>query len=290
MKMPRAVTASAPRALPKRRAATVRSVAQLMDLTGRRAFVTGAAGHVGRMVCGTLAELGASVALADLDGGACERDAKTLMANARKIQAVPVSCNLSDEAATRRAIRTAIERLGGLEILVHCAAYVGTSQMGGWAAPLSEQSVAAWDAALRVNLTAAFILAQEAQTALSQSGQGSVIFISSIYGVSGPDFRLYEGTTMANPAGYGVSKGGLLQLTRHLATALAPRVRVNAISPGGIERGQPHEFQERYVQRTPMGRMASEEDLKGAVAYLASDLSSYVTGQNLMVDGGWTAW
>jgi len=95
---------------------------------------------------------------------------------------------------------------------------------------------------------------------------------------------------MANPSGYGASKGGLLQLMRHLATVLAPEVRVNAISPGGVWRQQPEAFHDRYRARTPLGRMATEEDLKGAAAYLASDLSSYVTGHNLIVDGGWTAW
>lgn len=95
---------------------------------------------------------------------------------------------------------------------------------------------------------------------------------------------------MANPVGYGVSKGGLLQLMRYLATMLAPRVRVNAIAPGGVWRNQPETFRSRYAARTPLERMASEEDLKGAIAYLASDLSAYVTGHNLVVDGGWTAW
>ncbi len=113
---------------------------------------------------------------------------------------------------------------------------------------------------------------------------------ASIYGMVGPDFSLYAGTSMGNPAAYAASKGGLLQLTRYLATALAPRVRVNAITPGGIVRGQPPAFIERYVAKTPLGRMATEEDFKGAIAYLASDLSRYVTGQNLVVDGGWTAW
>ena len=95
---------------------------------------------------------------------------------------------------------------------------------------------------------------------------------------------------MGNPAGYAASKGGLIQLTRWLATVLAPDVRVNAIIPGGIWRNQPETFREQYVARTPLGRMGAEEDLKGAAAYLASDLSAYVTGQNLIVDGGWTAW
>src|SRR5437870_1912890 len=114
--------------------------------------------------------------------------------------------------------------------------------------------------------------------------------IGSIYGVVGPDLALYEGTPLGNPAAYAASKGGLLQFTRWLATSLAPRVRVNMLSPGGVERGQAEQFRTRYVAKTPLARMATEEDFKGAVAYLASDLSAYVTGQNLIVDGGWTTW
>ena len=101
---------------------------------------------------------------------------------------------------------------------------------------------------------------------------------------------LYDGTDLGNPAAYAASKGGLLQLTRWMATVLAPSVRVNAITPGGIWRQQPDRFVRRYEASTPLGRMANEEDFKGAVAYLASDLSGYVTGHNLVVDGGWTIW
>jgi NAD(P)-dependent dehydrogenase (short-subunit alcohol dehydrogenase family) len=114
--------------------------------------------------------------------------------------------------------------------------------------------------------------------------------MGSIYGMVGPKWDLYEGTSMGNPAAYGASKGGLLQLTRYLATTMAPSVRVNMITPGGIFREQPQAFVHRYEAGVPLGRMASEEDLKGAVAYLASDLSAYMTGQNLVVDGGWTVW
>jgi NAD(P)-dependent dehydrogenase (short-subunit alcohol dehydrogenase family) len=106
----------------------------------------------------------------------------------------------------------------------------------------------------------------------------------------GPDLRLYEDTTLGNPAAYAASKGGLMQLTRWLATTLAPHVRVNSVTSGGVWRNQPKTFVERYIARTPLKRMATEEDLTGAVAYLASDLSAYVTGQNLVVDGGWTVW
>lgn len=267
----------------------MRSVATLMDLSGRRALVTGGTGHIGLAVGEALTELGATVGVLDLDADACRARADVLC-RSHPGSAVPIACDLGDEAATRDAVRRAIDTMGGLDVVVHCAAFVGTTDQPGWAVPFERQTVAAWDAALRVNLTAAFVLMQEARAALEQKARGSVILFGSIYGVVGPDLRLYEGTAMANPAAYAVSKGGLLQLTRYLATTLAPGIRVNAISPGGVWRSQPETFHRRYVARTPMGRMATEEDLKGAVAFLASELSAYVTGQNLMIDGGWTAW
>jgi NAD(P)-dependent dehydrogenase (short-subunit alcohol dehydrogenase family) len=177
-----------------------------------------------------------------------------------------------------------------LSILVNNAAFVGTSDLQGWAVPFESQTVETWRRALEVNLTAAFDLCRGLTPSLTASEGGAIINIGSIYGTFGPDWQLYEGTSMANPAAYAASKGGLIQLTRWLATTLAPAVRVNAISPGGIVRGQPQVFIDRYEERTPLGRMATEDDFRGAVAYLASDLSKYVTGHNLPVDGGWGVW
>jgi NAD(P)-dependent dehydrogenase (short-subunit alcohol dehydrogenase family) len=267
----------------------MRSISELMSLKGRKALLTGGAGHIGLALSQTLVELGAIVAIADLDKDECEKRADELneMGNG-KAWALPV--NLLDEQSTRQTVQAALRQQGGLDILIHCAAFVGTTNFPGWGVPFQQQSLTAWDAALRVNLSAAFILAQESHQALETSKHGSIIFVSSIYGMVGPDMSLYEGTAMTNPAGYGASKGALLQLARYLATVFAPEVRVNAITPGGVWRSQPEIFVNRYEKRTPMGRMGTEEDFKGAVAYLASDLSAYVTGQNLIVDGGWTAW
>ena len=114
--------------------------------------------------------------------------------------------------------------------------------------------------------------------------------MGSIYGILGPDLSLYDDTDLNNPAAYAASKGGLLQLTRWLATVLAPSVRANAVSPGGIERGQPEAFMSKYIARTPLKRMGCEEDFKGVIAFLASDMSRWVTGQNIVVDGGWSIW
>lgn len=267
----------------------MRQVKTLMDLSGRKALVTGGAGHIGFAAAQTLVELGADLTVLDLDGAACQESVATLSRPAKSgLFAVP--CDLTSEDETRAAIQESISLMGGLDILIHCAAYAGTTEVAGWAVPFEEQTIDAWDTAMRVNLTSAFTMVQEGRKALACSGHGSVIFFGSIYGTVGNDMRLYEGTDMESPAAYPASKGGLIQLARYLATFLAPRIRVNTISPGGVWRDQPEAFHERYVYRTPMGRMATEEDLKGAVAYLASDLSAYVTGHNLAVDGGWTAW
>ena len=205
---------------------------------------------------------------------------------------LPPALPATSSSPTRCAICPAefAERFGQIDIIVNCAAFVGTSGLEGWAVPFEQQSDKTWRRALEVNLTAPFVLVQAAAADLRVSGHGSVINISSIYGLSGPDWRLYEGTSLGNPAAYAASKGGLIQATRWLSTTLAPHVRVNAIAPGGVFRDTQEPFLSRYTARTPLGRMGREEDFMGAVAYLATDLSAYVTGQCLAVDGGWTVW
>ncbi len=247
-------------------------------MTGRTALVVGGAGHLGRVACQVLTEQGAEVASADLTA-----DPRTLAAQTFEV-------DLHDEDATRALVPTVLERFGRLDVLVHCAAYTGANALAGWATEFEDQSVAAWDRAHRVNTTSAFVLAQAARDALGSHGSGSIVLVSSIYATLAPDFRVYRGTGMHSPAGYGVSKAGLAQLMRYLSTLLAPTVRVNAMSPGGVWRDQPTAFVERYEHGTPLARMATEEDVAGAIAYLASDLSAYVTGIDLVVDGGRSVW
>jgi NAD(P)-dependent dehydrogenase (short-subunit alcohol dehydrogenase family) len=265
----------------------MRDLKTLMDMTGRRALITGGAGHLGRTMADSLAELGAEVLLVDVAGAPTQAVADEI-AERRGTTVTALNCDLEDADA-----RTALVDLvapGGLSVLVNNAAFVGTSGLTGWAEPFEGQSVATWRRALEVNLTAGFHLCQLFAPVLKDGPGGSIINIASIYGQWGPDYALYEGTAMANPAAYGASKGGLIQFTRWLSTTLAPQVRANVISPGGVARGQPESFVERYSARTPLRRMATEEDFRGAVAYLASDASAYVTGQVLQVDGGWGVW
>ena len=260
----------------------------LMHLKGRRALITGAAGGLGRVMATTLAELGADLVLLD-------RVETPLTELAAKIKAnwpVEIAFRHYDleSQAERDALIAGLLQEARLDILINNAAFVGTSDLKGWGVPFEEQSIETWRRAFEVNLTAAFHLCQGLAPLLQLGGHGSIINIGSIYGEYGPYWGLYEGTSMSNPAAYGASKGGLLQLTRWLATTMAPATRVNSISPGGIARGQPMAFVERYEARTPLGRMAIEDDFRGAVAFLASDMSGYMTGQNLLIDGGWGVW
>lgn len=267
----------------------MKSIREMMDLKGRVALVTGGAGHIGQAICETLAELGAAVVVLDIDQEATSTVAKKIHAE-YGVETNGLVVDLSVQSDVQAVPSRVVEQFGRLDILVNNAAFVGTSNLKGWVTPFREQLPETWRDAIEVNLTAPFVLIQASRAALAESGHGSVINVSSIYGLVAPDLKIYADTAMGNPAAYGVSKAGLLQLTRWLATVLAPEIRVNALTPGGVSRNQPQVFHERYCQRTPLQRMATEEDFKGAIAYLASDMSAYVTGQNLVVDGGWTIW
>lgn len=267
----------------------MRTIKELMNLSGRTVLVTGGTGFIGKAMIETVAELGANVVILDREIKEIN-DVADSITKKYGVTAIPLQVNLEDPEEVSKIKPFLEKQCESLDILINNAAFVGTSNIDGWVTPFEQQSVETWRRALEVNLTAAFELTQACTEMLRNSSHGSVINVASTYGVVGPDMSLYEGTSMGNPAAYAASKGGLIQLTRWLATTLGPDIRVNAISPGGIERGQPEVFQQRYVARTPLERMGIEEDFKGITAFLASDLSSYVTGQNILVDGGWTVW
>jgi NAD(P)-dependent dehydrogenase (short-subunit alcohol dehydrogenase family) len=266
-----------------------RTIHDLVSMKGRVSLITGGSGYIGQALARALAELGSDLVLLDRDDHDLAAVAKKLV-ELHGTRVEILKCDLECENELSSAPEWVEKTMGRLDVLINNAAFVGTSELQGWTSSFEEQSLSTWRRALEVNLTAAFALTQGCRALLKSSGHGSVVNIGSIYGVYGPDLSLYEGTSLNNPAAYAASKGGLLQLTRWLATVLAPEIRVNSISPGGVARNQPQSFVERYVARTPLGRMGREEDFKGAIAFLATDLSSWVTGQNIMVDGGWGVW
>lgn len=267
----------------------MQSIQQLMSLRGRVALITGGAGNLGYAMAESLAEARCSIILLDIDAKKTNKRAAAL-AKKYKLRCTAIIADLTNENAISFVPVEIMQKTKRLDILINCAALVGTSNLKGWAVPFAQQDLNTWRLALEVNLTSTFALVQACYPLLMRSKNGSIINIASIYGVLGPDMGLYAGTGMGNPAAYAASKGGLVQLTRWLATTLAPSVRVNSISIGGVFRNHKEPFLSRYVSKTPLQRMATNNDIKGAALFLASDLSQYVTGHNLMVDGGFSAW
>lgn len=265
------------------------TIKTLLNLKGRRALITGASGVLGRMMADTLAELGAELILVDLPGSELDGLVE-LIEEKWNVKSHYYYCNLEEQEQRTELLSFINTTFDELSILINNAAFIGASDLNGWSVSFEEQTVDTWRRAIEVNLTSVFELCKELTPLLKKSKGANIINIASIYGKYGPDWRLYDDTSMSNPAAYSASKGGLIQLTRWLATTIAPNVRVNAISPGGVFRNQPEQFVPRYESRTPLARMATEDDFRGAIAYLSSDMSSYVTGQNLEVDGGWGVW
>jgi len=266
----------------------MKSINQLMDMHDRKVLITGACGGLGTVFAETISELGGDLFLVDHPGSDFSALKEVLKEFDNKI--ICLHCDLENERDRKELIEKINSYNVPLNVLVNNAAFGGATELEGWITKFEDQTLNSWKRALEVNLTTAFDLSKELSPLLRKSGNGSIINIASIYGINGPDLSLYEDTPMGNPAAYAASKGGLIQLTRWLATVVAPEIRVNSISPGGVFRNQPKKFIDRYESKTPLCRMATEEDFKGIISYLSSDLSSYVTGENIVVDGGFTTW
>jgi NAD(P)-dependent dehydrogenase (short-subunit alcohol dehydrogenase family) len=264
---------------------SMRTIAALSSLKGRVALVAGGAGPSGRALAETFAELGAAVALLDRPGSGAEDLARSLT-DIYGVLATAIVADPGDEAAVRKAPQRVVDTCGRLDVLAVQPADLPAAGAG----PIEEQSAAAWRAGLEAGLTAPFLLIQQAVPALRASGKGSVVLLGGLATALGADPRRDDDADSTVPVAAAAAGGGLLQTMRWLAAALAPQVRVNAIVAGAAERSASAAVKRRIAARTPLGRMMSDEDLKGAAAYLASDLSAFVTGQCLTVDGGWSAW
>jgi NAD(P)-dependent dehydrogenase (short-subunit alcohol dehydrogenase family) len=258
-------------------------IRELFSLRDRVALVTGGAGRYGRQICQALAEAGATVIVASRNLEKCRAFAEELReANG---DASALRLDITHESSLLAASTEITSRWGKLDVLFNNAVAVK-------AARLSEHSSEDWARAMESNATALYRAMLVFGEVMACRGAGSIVNIASIYGMVSPDFRIYEGCSEStNPPSYGFVKAGMIQLTRYMAVYFAERgVRVNCISPGGLfSEAMPPRFVAEYVKRTPLRRMASANDLKGAALFLASDASAYITGQNLVVDGGYTA-
>lgn len=262
-----------------------RTVQELFDLSGRVAIVTGGAGLLGRQFSRALAEAGASVVIASRNQENCSEWAAQLCGAGYTAVALPL--DVTEPESSQALVASTLETFGRLDVLVNNAYTRGVP------APPEELSTAAWRTWIDAGLSGAFYCAQAAAHPMLAQGSGSIINIGSIYGVGGTDVRMYPPEVPVNAsAAYGAVKGGIVNLTRSLAVVWAAKgIRVNCISPGGFPGDTMNaEFAAAFQAKVPLGRMGNSTDLKGAVVFLASDASAYVVGQNLLVDGGWTAW
>lgn len=257
--------------------------------TSKVYVVTGGMGNIGIHLVNRLVEQNHTVIIIDRDHQIFNEFIESKTLNNLK-QIMFITCDLESELERNATIKRIISSYQEIDCLVNCAAYVSNNNFKGWNDTFVEQRLDIWRSALEVNLTAPLHFARDLLTPLINARDGNIINISSIYGQVGPNWDLYKNTQMGNPVAYSVSKGGLEQLTRWLATTLAPDVRVNCVSPGGIFRNQDPDFVKRYEEKTPMRRMGTESDMIGAIEFLSSERAKYITGQILNVDGGFTVW
>lgn len=265
------------------------------NLKGKTAVVTGGTGLLGRRFCHALAEFGANVAVADLDGETSASFARELSAS-HGVAAIGVRCDVSSPEDVQAMVRDVTAHLGEILIL-HNNAASKSDDLGAFFASFEKYSLSEWRKIMAVNLDGMFLVAQAVGAQMVRQGKGgSIVQTASIYGVVAPDQRIYRGShylgrEINTPAVYVASKAGVIGLTQYLATYWAGSgIRVNTLSPGGVESGQNEAFMKNYSARAPMARMAFADEMAGALVYLASDASSYMTGQNLVVDGGLTVW
>lgn len=269
----------------------------LFSLEKRVAIVTGAVGLLGKNHCRALAGAGADVVAVDLDGDKAEEFGAELRAAFCR-DALGIQTDVRRPESIRRLRDAVLERFGRIDILVNNAAINDMFENPSAAAELSKfenYPLELWQASLDVNLTGTFLCCQILGAEMARQMRGSIINVASTYGMVAPDQRLYrapDGTQgFYKSAAYPATKGAVLALTRFVAAYWGEKgVRANALSPGGVENSHADFFVEAYAQRTPLGRMATPTDYQGALLFLASDASAYMTGANLVVDGGWTAW
>ena len=261
-------------------------MSEMFDLKGKVAWVVGGAGYLGPAVCRALAEHGAHVVVADIQAQAADKTRGLLAADGLSAEAMTL--DITDEAAVTAVADELAERHGRLDIAVNMTHY-------STGLPIDEMCMAEWEKGLRVTLTGAYVLSRQAGRVMMARGGGSIIHFSSMYGKVSPDPRIYHPPLAPNPVDYGAAKAAILQLVRYQAVMWGPKgVRVNAVVPGAFPNpaGQSTgaDFIKRLGERAPLGRVGRPMEIAGAVVFLASEAASFVTGTQIVVDGGWTAW
>ena len=256
------------------------------DIKGKRVLLLGACGVLGRAHVRIFIEHEVKLIIADRPGSTVLEDAKSLGILGMEVDA-------GDEASMVAGIDSASKHYEGLDSAIFNSAITseGLAAIGDPFYAFEEYPLTLWQKAIDINLTGAFLFAREAGKVLKTGGGGSLINVASLYGVVGPDHRIYDGQPFQSFPAYSASKAGIIGLTRWLATWWGKDgVRVNCVSPGGVFNNHNERFSAAYGNRTPLGRMADRDEITGIFIYLLSDSSHYCTGQNFVIDGGYTAW
>jgi gluconate 5-dehydrogenase len=264
-----------------------KTLQQLQSLKGKTAVVTGGAGYLGSAISETLAELGANLVLASRDQQKCEKKCKEIEELSQgEIRAVGLELDVLSKDSVSKFLNDVHGNFPVIDILINNA---WSGNKNSWESISDED----WNYDINMSLNSVFRLTKAFFPDLKDS-RGVILNIASMYGHIGPDYRIYDGKEFANPPSYGAAKAGVIQFTRYLASFLSPYgIRVNALSPGAFPHPptQKHEvFMEKLGSKNPMNRIGQPEELKGAVALLCSQAGSYITGQNVCVDGGWAIW
>ena len=262
------------------------NVSKLFDLQGRVIIITGAVGLIGSQYAEILSDAGAHVVIADIKQEWCDEAARKITARSG-VEALGVEVDISREDSVQKMVASVVAKFGRIDGLINNA----VCKPKAFFKNFEEYPADDWELVMSVNMRGVYLCSQAVGRVMVAQKRGVIVNIASTYGIVGPDPSIYGESGINAPAVYSASKGGVIALTKYLAAYWGKHgIRVNSLSPGGVENSQDPEFIKRYCAKTPLGRMAQKDDYKGAMLFLMSDASCYMTGSNMVVDGGWTCW
>jgi len=254
----------------------------MIDFSKKNIIITGAGGKIGFELSSYFYHQNANLIL-------IEKNSDKLISLKNKFKKSNIyNCDLEKLSSIKNTLKKINKSFSVIDTIIHTASLVGTSELIGWNTKFSNQSISNFDKSFKINVSSIFFIVQQLQKNLNKSKNPSIINIGSIYGKITPDWSMYKNTNINNPAGYSTTKAALLYLTKWLAKTVSPKIRCNMISPGGLEGNQSKLFKKKYINKVPLKRMTTAKDLIGPTIFLSSEMSKYITGQNIFVDGGFS--